>query len=82
VIVFTAFQITGGMVPERFEDPIVGFVDPLDGEVRELFDPGVVPTLQMHADGVHATALAEACSGDCSGYLEVWTLDLSRYLGP
>ncbi len=61
------------------QDPVIAAVDVRTGEVRELFAPGVVGHVRMQSDTDVAVALADTCSGDCSG-AEVWVLDLSRYL--
>jgi hypothetical protein len=61
-------------------DPVIAAVDAQTGEVRELFAPGVLSRVRMQSDADVAVALADTCSGDCSG-AEVWVLDLSRYLG-
>jgi hypothetical protein len=81
-IVFSAFHGTSEpfvTTEDDFDDPVVALVDIEGREVRELFEPGVVSTTRMFPDGFRAVALADTCSGDCSG-AEAWTLDLSRYL--
>jgi hypothetical protein len=81
-IVFSAFHGTSDPLVttgEDFDDPVVALVEIDSGEVRELFEPGVTSRLRMEPDGVDAVAIAETCSGDCSG-TDVWRLDLSRYL--
>jgi hypothetical protein len=55
-------------------------VDVRSGGVRELFDPGIMSRVRMEPDAEVAVALAATCSGNWSG-VEVWELDLSRYLG-
>lgn len=48
--------------------------------MRELFAPGVLWRVRMQPDAEAAVAFADTCRGDCDG-VEVWELDLSRYLG-
>ena len=81
-IVFSAFHGTSDPLVttgEDFDDPVVALVEIDSGEIRELFEPGVTSRLRMEPDGVDAVAIAQTCSGDCSG-ADVWRLDLSRYL--
>lgn len=61
-------------------DPVIAAVDVRTGEVRELFAPGVLWRVRMQPDAEVAVAFADTCRGDCDG-VEVWELDLSRYLG-
>jgi len=81
-VVFSAFHGTSDPLVttgEDFDDPVVALVEIDNGEVRELFEPGVTSGLRMEPNGVDAVAIAKTCSGDCSG-TDVWRLDLSRYL--
>jgi hypothetical protein len=35
----------------------------------------------MTADGLHAVAIADTCTGDCGNFKQLWELDLTRYVG-
>jgi hypothetical protein len=82
-LVFTGFRVSPdhNITTEDQDDPFVGELDVADGQIHELFEPGVTGAMRMVGAGTEAVALAQTCSGECGGGEQVWKLDLSRYLG-
>jgi hypothetical protein len=83
-VVFSAFPASldpNVSTPENFEHPVIARVSLDTGAVHELFEPGVASRLRMTADGLHAVAIADTCTGDCGNVKQLWELDLTRYVG-